>query len=79
VGEHLRWVRGAMRAWARPSSGVIHADIDVANDLPRNGPSGSYSKRWMSRALQSLTSTTPKRCSAASSIGIGPVADGPQT
>jgi hypothetical protein len=58
---------------------VIHADIDVANDLPRNGPSGSYSKRWMSRALQSLTSTTPKRWSAASSIAIGPVADGPQT
>ena len=41
------------------ASGVTQAPIDVANDLPRNGPSGWYSHAWMSRALQSLTSTTP--------------------
>ena len=41
----------------------------MANDLPRNGPSGSYSQRWMSRALQSLTSTKPKMRSRASAIG----------
>jgi hypothetical protein len=58
---------------------VIQADIDVANDLPRNGPSGSYSRRWTSRALQSLTRTTPKMCCSARSIAIGPVALGPQT
>ena len=36
----------------------------MANDLPRNGPSGTYSQAWMSRADQSLRTTTPKRCSA---------------
>ena len=38
----------------------------VAKDLPRNGPSGTYSQAWMSRALQSLSSVTPKRWSRAS-------------
>ena len=32
--------------------------------MPRNGPSGWYSQAWMSRADQSLTSTTPKTWSA---------------
>src|SRR2546423_196642 len=54
-------------------------DIDVANDLPRNGPSGTYSKLWMSRALQSLTSTTPNTCCSASSTAMGPRALGPHT
>ena len=31
------------------SSVVTHGEIDVAKDLPRNGPSGTYSKAWMSR------------------------------
>ncbi len=31
--------------------------------MPRKGPSGWYSQAWMSRADQSLTSTTPKTCS----------------
>ena len=32
--------------------------------MPRNGPSGTYSKDWMSRADQSLRRTTPKTWSA---------------
>ena len=48
--------------------GRTHADTDVANDLPRNGPSGRYSNDWMSRALQSLTATTPNRCSRAEAV-----------
>ncbi len=44
---------------SRASSGTTQADIDVANALPRNGPSGWYSNRCTSRALQSFTSTTP--------------------
>ncbi len=43
--------------------------MEVANDLPRNGPSGWYSHAWMSRADQSLTSTTPKTWSANRSTG----------
>ena len=41
------------------ASGTTQGEIEVANDFPRNGPSGWYSQRWMSRALQSLTSTKP--------------------
>ena len=40
--------------------------IEVAKDLPRNGPSGTYSQAWMSRADQSLSPTTPKTWSAKS-------------
>ena len=46
-------------------------EIDVANDLPRNGPSGWYSQAWMSRADQSFSSTTPNMWSSARSIGTG--------
>ena len=53
------------------ASGVTQAEIEVGNDLPRNGPSGTYSHAWMSRALQSLTSTTPKTCSANALGGTG--------
>ena len=42
-----------------------------ANDLPRFGPSGTYSQAWMSRADQSLKSTTPKMCRSASSTAMG--------
>ena len=58
------------RCGSSASSGTTHGEIDVANDLPRNGPSGTYSKRWMSRALQSLTSTNPKMCSRAALVSI---------
>ena len=55
----------------------------VANDLPRNGPSGTYSQAWMSRALQSLRMTTPNRWSRASRTEtrvprvVGPVTTNP--
>ena len=52
----------------------------MAKDLPRNGPSGTYSQAWMSRALQSLSRVTPKRCSAASLTGTEvPMAVAPPT
>ena len=43
----------------------------MAKDLPRNGPSGRDSKAWMSRALQSISSTTPNTCSANAPAGTG--------
>ena len=65
---------GAARAPAAARRGAARArraasprrEIDVANDLPRKGPSGRYSHACRSRALQSLSSTTPKTCSSAS-------------
>ena len=48
---------------------MTQAAIEVANDLPRNGPSGWYSQAWMSRALQSLTSSTPKTWSRNADAG----------
>ncbi len=69
-----------MRAAASAAIGVTHADTLVANDLPRNGPSGTYSQAWMSRALQSLSSTTPNTCSSKSSTPTRePSADGVPT
>src|SRR3954447_1104421 len=59
------------RASSSSASGVTHAEIEVWNDLPRLGPSGTYSHAWMSRALQSLTSATPKTWSAKASTGTG--------
>src|SRR3954465_9165104 len=54
--------------------------MDVANDLARNGPSGWYSHAWMSRALQSLTSTKPNTWSRNPAVGTGlPSADGMPT
>src|SRR3712207_6893327 len=62
------------------SSGTTQADTDVANDLPRNGPSGWYSQAWRSRADQSLTRTTPKTWLATSAVDSGrPSADGAPT
>ena len=55
---------GARRPRGRRSSterGVIQREIDVANDLPRNGPSGVDSHVCTSRADQSLSSTAPKQ------------------
>ncbi len=40
----------------------------MANDLPRNGPSGTYSQAWMSRADQSLSRVRPKTWSANASV-----------
>ena len=57
------------RASRSASSGTTHGDTEVANDLPRNGPSGTYSQACRSRALQSLTRQTPNTCSRKSSIG----------
>ena len=67
VLERRRLLRRGRRrgTGSSASSGVTQAPIDVANDLPRKGPSGWYSHAWRSRALQSLTSTTPKTCSSA--------------
>ena len=59
----------AIRNGSSASSGTIQGEIEVANDLPRNGPSGWYSQRWIARALQSLTSTNPKMWSAR--VGCG--------
>src|ERR1043165_7536535 len=60
-----------IRAASSAASGVTQADIDVANDLPRNGPSGTYSQAWLSRADQSLRPTTPNTWSANASYGTG--------
>src|SRR5437870_1255137 len=51
----------SVRKGSRASIVTTHGEIDVPKFLPRNGPSGTYSHAWMSRALQSLTSTMPKR------------------
>ena len=52
-------------------NGITQAEIEVAKLFPRNGPSGTYSQAWMSRALQSLTRTTPKTCSRNADVGTG--------
>ena len=41
--------------------------MEVANDLPRNGPSGTYSQACRSREDQSLSRNTPNTWSAKSS------------
>ena len=63
------WPGRSTQAAASASSGVTQCEIEVANDLPRNGPSGTYSQAWMSRADQSLSPTTPKTWSANASYG----------
>ena len=51
VGQRLgSWPGRATRAASSAASGVTQGEIDVAKDLPRNGPSGTYSQAWMSRA-----------------------------
>ena len=57
-----------MRARASASRGTTHGDTDVAKDLPKNGPSGWYSQAWMSRALQSLTTNSPKTQRSKSAV-----------
>ena len=67
---------GSTRNGRRASSVTTHGEIVVAKLLPRCGPSGWYSKAWMSRADQSLSSTTPKtwrrRGRARSRVAGGP-------
>src|SRR6202008_2556430 len=54
-----------------------HGLIEVAKALAWNGPSGTYSHCWMSRALQSLRITKPKIiASAHASVRISPIDDG---
>ena len=61
-------------------SGVTQALIEVAKDLPRKGPSGTYSQAWMSRADQSLRPTTPKVWRAKSAVPtLSPMAVGTPT
>src|SRR3954447_4125923 len=62
---------GQTHALPSAASGTIHGEIDVAKDLPRNGPSGRYSHAWMSRADQSLTRQTPNTWSANASVDTG--------
>src|SRR6185437_6415023 len=50
---------------------TTHGEIDVANDLLLNGPSGMYSHCWMSRALQSFIRTMPNTCESAEPTGTG--------
>ena len=51
--------------------------IEVPNALAWNGPSGTYSHCWMSRALQSFRITKPKIMSSACfSLSISPIVDG---
>ena len=68
---------GSTQACARASSGTIHGEIEVANDLPRNGPSGGVSHACRSRADQSLTRNTPNTRSANSAVLTGVPGDEP--
>jgi homogentisate 1,2-dioxygenase len=57
-----------------PVLGVSNVDFAIFPPrwlLPRNGPSGWYSHDWRSRADQSFSSATPKRCCSAWSMETG--------
>src|SRR5918999_227814 len=71
VRHRLGLLSARGHAAASSLSGTTQREIDVANDLPRNGPSGWYSQAWMSRADQSLTSTAPNTWSSARPTGTG--------
>ena len=74
------WAGGSTNAGSSAASGTTQGETEVRNDLPRNGPSGRVSNDWMSRALQSLSSTTPKTCSRQSAAPTGsPSGDGVPT
>mmetsp|Transcript_13634 Transcript_13634/g.23349 ORF Transcript_13634/g.23349 Transcript_13634/m.23349 type:complete len:248 (+) Transcript_13634:849-1592(+) len=53
------------RNGSRASRVMIQGDMEVAKFLALNGPSGTYSHRCTSRALQSFMITMPKMCSWA--------------
>ena len=50
---------------------TIQGDIEVAQFLELNGPRGVDSHLWMSLALQSFMSTSPKMWSVAWDNGMG--------
>src|SRR5258708_6800236 len=58
----------ALRNGASASVVTIHGDNVLAKFFDRNGPSGWYSHGWMSRAVQSLNSASPKTRDSASFI-----------
>src|ERR1022692_4839190 len=62
---------GRTRACSRAARGTTQGDTVVPKDLLRNGPSGTYSQDWMSRADQSLTRHTPNTCSVNLLAGTG--------
>src|SRR6266567_5494710 len=62
---------GWILACSSAASGTIQGDIVVPKDLPRNGPSGTVSQDWISRADQSLMRQTPNTCSANLPAGTG--------
>src|SRR4051794_41925886 len=64
------WGRAGTKYGSSACRGVIQADRLVANDLPRNGPSGRYSKLWVSRALQSVGSAKPDTGSRAACVAM---------
>src|SRR5882757_7022094 len=65
------WPGSGTRAACRAARGTTHADTEVANDLPRCGPRGTYSQACRSRADQSLTRTAPDTWSANALAGTG--------
>mmetsp|Transcript_14436 Transcript_14436/g.36804 ORF Transcript_14436/g.36804 Transcript_14436/m.36804 type:complete len:204 (-) Transcript_14436:524-1135(-) len=76
--ESLRYSRGAgsCLGWghlkgSRASKVTIQGEIVVQKFLAPKGPRGTYSHFWISRALQSFMSTTPKILSSASSMEMG--------
>src|SRR6266704_6314833 len=60
---------GRILASCKAASGRIQGEIVVPKDLPRNGPSGTVSQDWRSRADQSLTRHTPNTYSANLAAG----------
>src|SRR6201997_562888 len=65
------WPGSGTRAACRAASGTTQGDTEVANDLPRCGPRGTYSQACRSRADQSFTSTAPNTCCANALVGTG--------
>src|SRR5690606_25965757 len=61
----------SQRKGCRASKVTIQGEMDEAKFFAKNGPRGTYSHFWISRALQSLKSTNPKMYSSASFTGIG--------
>ena len=58
-------------ACSKAESGTTHGEIEVRNDLPRKGPSGTYSHACRSRADQSFSRQTPNTCSGKAPTGTG--------
>src|ERR1700722_3848371 len=65
------WPGSGTRAARSAAIGTTQGDTEVANDLPRCGPSGTYSQACRSLADQSLTRTAPNTWSANAPAGTG--------